>query len=180
MDAYSRIAVFGRTARALFYWVALKNGFWLLEFVAISRILRDAPVQYAESYLHTEEDAGDVTYFVLYQLKVIRRAIDELHTYLARKAVEVRSARDAVSSLGLNHRQIAIVEGALRDGSLRLTAQSHATSHDVTVTTARTDLRGLERLGLLLSTHEGRAEVWRPVRRFPEALATANLSAIGS
>ena len=170
----------GRTARALFYWVALKNGFWLMEFVAISRILRDAPVQYAESYLHSEQDDGDVTYFALYQLKVIRRAINELHEYLARKAVEVRSARDAVSSLGLNHRQVAIVEGALRDGNLRLTAQSHATSHDVTIATARGDLRGLQRLGLLTSTHEGRAEVWRPVRRFAETLGTVNLPATDS
>jgi Fic family protein len=170
----------GRTARALFYWVALKNGFWLMEFVAISRILRDAPVQYAESYLHTEQDGGDLTYFVVYQLKVIRRAIDELHGYLARKAVEVRSARGAASSLGLNHRQVAIVEGALRDSNLRLTAQSHATSHDVTVATARNDLRGLQRLGLLTSTHEGRAEVWRPVGGFAEMLATVNLPATNS
>ncbi|HBX82386.1 MAG TPA: cell filamentation protein Fic [Propionibacteriaceae bacterium] len=170
----------GRLARALFYWVALKDGFWLMEFVAISLILKDAPAQYAESYLHTEQDSGDVTYFVLYQLKVIRRAIDELYGYLARKAVEVRSARDRVSALDLNHRQTAIVEGALRDGGLRLTVQSHATSHDVTFATARSDLRGLQGLGLLASSYVGRAEVWRPVRDFAETLTTVNLPLVTS
>jgi Fic family protein len=29
----------GRTARALFYWSALKDGYWLIEYVSISRII---------------------------------------------------------------------------------------------------------------------------------------------
>lgn len=153
----------GRTARALFYWVALKNGLWLMEFVAISRILRDAPARYARAYLHTESDDGDLTYFVLHQLGVIQRSIDDLHEYLTRKAREVHEARQLVSGLSLNHRQIAVVEGSLRDPSLVATASSHAASHGVALATARSDLRSLTELGLLESHHRGRAEVWRPV-----------------
>lgn len=170
----------GRTARALFYWVALKNGFWMLEFVAISRILRGAPAQYARSYLDTEADDGDVTYFIAYQLRVIRRALDDLNSYLARKASEATAARASASRLRLNPRQLAIVEGALRDGTLRLTARSHAVSHQVTLATSRTDLRGLESLGLLASHTEGRAEIWRPVPQFGQTLARVNLPAIDS
>lgn len=33
----------GRTARALFYWTMLREGYWLTEFISISRILRAAP-----------------------------------------------------------------------------------------------------------------------------------------
>src|SRR5262249_24290671 len=41
----------GRTARALFYRSMLKRGYWLTEFLTISRILNKAPAQYARSYL---------------------------------------------------------------------------------------------------------------------------------
>ncbi len=35
----------GRTARALFYWYLLKHGYWLIEFLSISRVFFAAPVQ---------------------------------------------------------------------------------------------------------------------------------------
>ncbi|MGH9083530.1 MAG: Fic family protein, partial [Acidimicrobiales bacterium] len=61
----------GRTARALFYWCMLHNGYWLVQYLSVSSILRRAPAQYARSYLRTETDSNDTTYFVLYQLDVI-------------------------------------------------------------------------------------------------------------
>ena len=36
----------GRTARALFYWSMLKQGYWTMEFISISRILKSAPAKY--------------------------------------------------------------------------------------------------------------------------------------
>ncbi|PKO60247.1 MAG: Fic family protein, partial [Betaproteobacteria bacterium HGW-Betaproteobacteria-17] len=41
----------GRTGRALFYWYMAKQGYWLVEYLSISRILRKAPAQYARAYL---------------------------------------------------------------------------------------------------------------------------------
>lgn len=64
----------GRTARALFYWSMLRQGYWTMEFVSISRILKSAPAQYTRSYLYTETDENDVTYFILHQLMEIGRA----------------------------------------------------------------------------------------------------------
>jgi Fic family protein len=58
----------GRAARALFYWSMRTHGYWL---IAISKILRDAPAQYARSFRLTETDENDCTYFLLYQLGVI-------------------------------------------------------------------------------------------------------------
>ena len=75
----------GRTARALFLLVDAPHGYWLTQYLSVSSILRKAPAQYAKSYLYVESDNNDVTYFVLYQLGVIERAIASLHDYLARK-----------------------------------------------------------------------------------------------
>ncbi len=43
----------GRTARALFYWAMRTNGYWLAEYLSISRILREAPAQYSRAFLFT-------------------------------------------------------------------------------------------------------------------------------
>jgi Fic family protein len=99
----------GRTARALFYWSMARRGYWLAEFLSISRILKHAPGRYNRAFLYTETDDNDATYFILFQLRVIVRAIEELHEYLARKAVEMEETarlirRSHVIRERLNHR----------------------------------------------------------------------------
>jgi Fic family protein len=65
----------GRTARAIFYWSMLKSGYWLFEYLPISRVFLDAPTRYGLAYLYAETDSGDVTYFTHYHLQVIKRSI---------------------------------------------------------------------------------------------------------
>lgn len=153
----------GRTARALFYWSMLRSGYWLTRYLSISSILREAPAQYARSYLHVETDGGDVTYFVLYQLAVIERAIKSLEAYLARKMEEQRRAERLLhDSPHLNHRQIVLVSDAMRDPDAWFTIQAQARRHRVTYATARADLLGLEALGLFSKTRIGKKFVFRP------------------
>jgi Fic family protein len=99
----------GRTARLLFYWSMLRHVYWLTEFLSISKILTNAPGQYGRSFFYTEQDSGDLTYFFLYHLKVITRAINELDAYLARKVQELRETRVLLSAIPgeYNHRQLA-------------------------------------------------------------------------
>ena len=79
----------GRTARALFYWAMLHQGYWLFEFISISSVINKARGQYERSFLLSESDDNDLTYFLLAQVKVIQQAITNLHAYLERKAGEV-------------------------------------------------------------------------------------------
>lgn len=153
----------GRLARTLFYWVMLQRGFWLTEFVTISTILRKAPVQYAHAYLNTEYE-GDATFFLIHQLDVLTKAFDDLDGYVDRTVRATRDLRRHLRSpdLALNHRQLAIMERALTDSSLDITMQSHATSHRVSLMTARSDLMKLEELGLLERHKEIRTNHWWP------------------
>jgi len=162
----------GRTARALFYWFMRARGYWLVEYLSISRILRDAPSQYAKAFLLTETDGGDTTYFLLHQLAVVRRAIEELHTYLERKTAEIREVEQLLKSSGtFNHRQLAVLSDALRDPGRASTYGSHATSHAVTHETARTDLSRLVREGLLEQRRVGgRQYEFLPVANLSERL----------
>ena len=59
----------GRTARALFYWYMLKNGYWLTEYLSISKVIKETKVQYEKAYLYTEIDGNDLGYFITYHLK---------------------------------------------------------------------------------------------------------------
>lgn len=164
----------GRTARALFYWSMRKSGYWLTEYLSISRILRQAPAQYSEAFLLTETDEGDTTYFLIYQLKVIERAVRELHAYLGRKAREIQEAEKVARATGeLNHRQLALIGDALRTPGRRYTYVSHANSHGVTHETSRSDLTTLERLGLLTKTRVGRRHVFSPSPDLPDLLRTS-------
>lgn len=153
----------GRTARALFYWSMLDSGYSLIEYVSISRLLKEAPARYARSFLHTETDDGDVTYFVLHQLEILLRAIDALWAYADRRAAETRQIEELVrSSDVLNHRQLALIRDALHDPSEPVTIAEHQRAHGVTNETARSDLLALERLGLYDKRKRGKAFTFLP------------------
>ena len=166
----------GRTARAVFYWSMLNQGYWLTEFLTVSRILRKAPSQYARSFLLTEQDDGDLTHFFIYHLGVIRRAIDELHTYLARKAEELRGIQRAISTMPgeFNHRELALLEHAVRSPGSVYSVTSHSSTHHVSGETARQDLMHLESLGLLTRSKMGKRHVWSPVADLSERLRTVS------
>lgn len=165
----------GRTARALFYWAMARQGYWLCEYVTISRILKRARGQYMRAYLYTESDDNDLTYFALYQLRVLCRAIDDLHEYLAdqsRKLRETELLVLAASSVrqALNPRQLALIRHALGTPSGRYTVDSHQISHGVTYETARTDLLKLAKAGLLKQAKSGRRLVYRAAENLRERL----------
>lgn len=65
----------GRVARALFYWFMFKNDFSAFRYIAISVLLRNAPVKYGRSYLNTKADDLDLTYFIDFQCWVVLRAV---------------------------------------------------------------------------------------------------------
>ena len=154
----------GRTARALFYWSMLRSGYWLAQYISISSILRRAPAKYARSYLYTETDSNDVTYFVVYQLEVTRRAIASLRRYLTRKTDEIAQLeRDMRGVPGLNHRQLAILSNALRNPDTYFTFAGQKRLHRVAYQSARTDLLGLEALDLLRKMQVGRTFEFWPV-----------------
>jgi Fic family protein len=166
----------GRTARVLFSWFMRTKGYWLVEYLSISKILREAPGQYNRAFLLTETDDGDTTYFLIHQLGVIERAIEELHKYLRRKVAEVRDVETLVRGTGgFNHRQIELLSGALRNADRVYTFTSHAKVHGVTHETARTDLRDLADRCLLLTERDGRLYRFRPA---PDL--AAQLKALGA
>ena len=153
----------GRTARALFYWSMLRHKYWLCEFISISHIILNAPTKYARAFLYTETDENDLTYFILYHLEVVRRAVNELHEYIKRKTEQLQTLQRQLRGITvLNPRQRALVGHALRHPDHVYTIQSHRVSHNVVYQTARADLLNLQERGLLHANKVGRTRHFRP------------------
>lgn len=152
----------GRTARAVFNLFMLKSGYWLFEYLSISRVILDRRARYYRSFLYSEVDGDDLTYFVTFNLHAIEKALTELWAYLERKskdddAIRARVERDS----SLNYRQRAILIRALREPDTEFTIDSHRASHNVSYGTSRNDLLGLQNLGYLALHKRGKEYVFR-------------------
>lgn len=152
----------GRTARALFYWSMARQGYWLMEFVSISRVIKQAPAQYARAFLYTETDDNDLTYFLLHQLEVINQAVKALHVFLEEKMQGINEAEkllmDNTRLRGkLNFRQLALLRHALKHPRFSYVVQEHQRSHGISYDVARKDLLEMaDKMKLLLKTKQGK------------------------
>jgi Fic family protein len=151
----------GRTARAVFYWFALRNGYGIFEFTAISEIIRRGFAKYPQAYVDSEVDDGDLTYFILYKLDVIEQSLDRLTEHLAREQEKIERSRAFLRvSKGLNLRQRLLLEHALRHPATEYTVKSHMNSNGIVAATARTDLEGLVKTRLLARSKRGKEMVY--------------------
>lgn len=155
----------GRTARALFYWSMAHQGYWLMEYISISRIIKAAPAQYSKAFLHTETDENDLTYFIIHQVEVIHQAIADLHNYLDQKMQDIGEAEQLLKANSrlkkMNFRQLALLRHALKHPRFTYYVHEHQASHGVSYDTARKDLLGMaDKFKLLMKTKQGKNYVF--------------------
>jgi fic family protein len=139
----------GRTARTLFYWYMLKSGYWLTEYLSISRIIKESKSQYEKAFLYTEADDNDLSYFISYQLKAMEKAFDALKDYINRKQKEIFQASQFMKIAGVNERMAQIIKIIYDDPERILSIKEIENRFLVSNYTARTDLKQLVDLGFL-------------------------------
>ncbi len=139
----------GRTARSLVYWYLIKKGYWLTEYLSISRIIYKNKNQYEKTFLYTENDNNDLSYFILFNLVTMKKAYEELKSYLQRKISERNSIAAVRLMNGISLRQSYIINIIKDKPDSIITVKEIATRFSVTEKTARTDLQNLVRRGLM-------------------------------
>lgn len=139
----------GRTARALFYWYMLRNGYWLLEYMPISRIIGQSKKMYEKSFLYSESDGNDIGYFIIYNLHVLEQAFNGLKKYIQRKIQEKHRAKDFLLLGNINERQAEILRLYAEDETLVLTVKDVRIKFHISPTTAKSDLIKLVKSGYL-------------------------------
>ena len=151
----------GRTARALFYWFMLKNEYWLFEYISISRLLKNAPVKYAKSYIYSETDELDMTYFIYYQVSIMIRAVDELLLYIKNKQDTFVQFSKTIAQYNihqqLNSRQIQMLEKANEENGKIFTIQEMSNNFGISYNTAKSDLSKLAELNILIPIKSGKS-----------------------
>lgn len=161
----------GRVARAVFYWYLLKKGYWIFEFVSLSRMVLKASGQYYRSYLYSERGLQDVTYFIMFNLQAIHLAIDDVQKYIAHKQAEVRQSVALLRKVpGLNSRQRELIVNALKKPDRVFTIYGHQQIHQISYQTARNDLFGLAQKKLLLISKSGKTFQFIPSEGMAELL----------
>jgi Fic family protein len=168
----------GRTARSIFYWYVLSRGYWLFEYMPISRIILRSRKKYTLAYLYTEYDENDLTYFIKYNISCITKAIDDLLDYLERKQSEQNATKAIIKKIkGLNQRQADILREMMEHSDEYYTIRQIMATYHIVYQTARTDLLYLVKRGYLIKEQRGRefvfifnehSELWNQVSETKE------------
>jgi Fic family protein len=156
----------GRTARAIFYWSILKSGYWLFEYVSISKLIQDKRNDYDKSFIYTETDDFDLTYFIYNQVETIDKAVNLLYEHIEKKQ------RDFYNFIGwvennpiakkLKREQLEILKEAVKSPGREFTANQVADDFGVSINTARNYLNKLvsEELLVQAKTKSGKTVVY--------------------
>ena len=154
----------GRVARALFYWFMFKKDFSAFRYIAISVLLKKAPVQYGKSYLHTETDQMDLTYFIEYQAGIIIRAIDKFKQAYTSAALQIDQFNVWLFNSGLykklTDKQRMVFQVAKSGTVKQFTSRNIEKNLGCSYNTASAVLNGLVDLKLFKKVKEGREWVY--------------------
>lgn len=139
----------GRTARALFYWHMLKNGYWLTEYLSISRVIYHSKSSYEKAYLYAENADNDIGYFIQYNLNKLQLAVEELQQYIKRKNQEREAAQPLMQLANVNYRQAEIIRLFVNNSQAMITVKDMEIKFSVSHPTIRTDIMQLMEMGVL-------------------------------
>ncbi|EPK3834070.1 TPA: Fic family protein [Providencia stuartii] len=154
----------GRVARSLFYWFMFKNNYAAFRYIAISTTLKQRAKKYGMSYVHSEMDQLDLTYFIEDQCKVVLSSINKFKkTYTeAKKSMEEFDRWMWESGLykKLNDNQKAIFSVAKAKLENTFTANSVSEKLECSYNTASAALNGLHKIGIFRKRKDGREYIY--------------------
>ncbi|MDE6695630.1 MAG: Fic family protein [Muribaculaceae bacterium] len=133
----------GRTARALFYWYMMRNNYWLVQYLSISRIIKGSKKSYEKAYLYTEHDSNDIGYFIQYNLDVLKKSFDELQKYLIKKYQEKKKSERLLHLGNITPRQAEILNRFIENPDEIMSSVDVMSRFGVSSGTAKSDLKDL-------------------------------------
>ena len=139
----------GRTARALFYWYMLKEGYKLTEYMSISRVIAKSKSNYEKAFRYVENDGNDMGYFVAYNLEALEISFQQLRDYIQRKQREKSAASSFMMAGNINQRQALVLQRLKEEPETIFTVKDVQEQFSVSSMTARKDLSDLVKQGYM-------------------------------
>jgi Fic family protein len=147
----------GRIARQLFYWYLIKQGYWAFVYLPISKVIKVSPKQYIMAYVYSEQDDNNLTYFIDYNVKKIKLALNDFKTYVKEQSTgNTKMKKRSETKHNLNMRQVQLLQYLHGDPDERTTLTIHMNINQITRMTATKDLKSLLEKGFLLAKKQGR------------------------
>ncbi len=155
----------GRVARSLFYWFMFKHGFGAFRYIAISTLLKAAPIKYGRSYLYTESDELDLTYFIDYQSDIVIRSIQAYIEEYNKALKDIESFNIFLYESGLfgqlSDKQKTILQVAKNGKAHQFSALNVQSNLGCSYNTAAAALNGLVEKKIFFKKKEGREWIFR-------------------
>ncbi|MDA8228942.1 MAG: Fic family protein [Desulfitobacterium hafniense] len=146
----------GRVARALSYMYLLKEGYEFFKFFSISSMINRHRNKYYKSFIDSEENNNDVTYFIIAQLVIsldsIQEVLDKLLNELQNQVLQENLIKDGIFLASRQHKFIQMAE---KKEYNTITIEDYKKKLKVSYETARKDLTELEELGILKKLKKG-------------------------
>ena len=163
----------GRSSRAIFYWYLLKKNYWLIEYVSVSRAIKQSRKSYDNAFLYSESDDSDMTYFLLYITETFKKSIIQFMEHFEKKMKEADELKKTTLILGeFNMRQIALLKYFLAHGDEYTDVITHQNKHGISRQSAYNDLRFLVKKGYITTTRKSKRLVYMPtIAKIKEVLA---------
>ena len=153
----------GRSARALFYWYLLKKDYWLVEYISISRSIKQNRHAYDNAFLHSEYDDSDLTYFLLYIADAFKKSILQFMEHFERKLEEAKELKQtSVMLRHFNVRQLTLLKYFVAHPDEYTDVITHQNKHGVSRLSSYHDLRSLAKDGYVVETRRGRRFIYMP------------------
>ena len=143
------------------YWYMLSKGYWLFEYMAVSRRIVRSRKNYDLAYLYTEYDEMDTTYFLKYIIGCIDDSLNDLLEYIKNEQrIQAEAQKIIQENPELNLRQATILEEFLKNPNKVFTIKEISETYKIVYQTARTDLLFLTRKALVNKKVDGRTFVF--------------------
>ena len=153
----------GRVSRSLFYWYLIKREYDIVEYLAISKAIKNHRGKYDEAYQLSETDGNDITYFIRYNLERIIESIETFSNYLHKKMEDSKKISEIAHELGLGKRQADILADLMSSGE-PTSAYELSMKYQISSYTIRRDLNLLMDMDLVaVSGNEGHKKLYKYV-----------------
>lgn len=146
----------GRTARTVFYFVALKSKLDFVELLSVSSSLKDHGRQYEKSFDKVVENNFDMTYFIDICLDALLIALDQVE----KKLNYILAIPALVEAVNINQNQITLLQKMALNKYRGISIEEHAEEIKKSREIARQELNALQSYALLKAKKEGKKFVY--------------------
>ncbi len=157
----------GRLARSIFYWYLFKHDYWAMGYLPISATLKRSQHDYAYSYIYSEQDDLDFTYFYDYNMRRILKSIDIFQSHLSKKIKENELIDSTIHKNlpTLNKRQIHTLKYLTSSPDTFTSGTSYRIMHGIALRTAYRDLKELLSSKLVYSEQNGKNVIYKATEK---------------